>query len=340
MASVDLSDLDASLKNRKAKAKGLMVKKMTDGWGRMAGFQKLRVLDKIVLGSLSFKSLMQPGRKGTFNPKENAMKVQARIGQVRPAKIDLLIGEIERLELEATYFAEVEGTDGRDPSKFMFADHIWEYVIQSAGVDTLQAVWTGELNSSGTKAIDVCDGIVTMIDADIVSDELPEDLILVHSATNFVLGEDNIIAEMKNLVKLYRAKLPAYGYAPSVLYCAPERLSEYEFALEAAKGNVQTYNSFNQAILYFAKTIRIEPVLELAGTDFMTIMPEKNLLYLTDRADSKIDLESDYDKRDRSVALMADWHFAPNYYRSDIMVVNDLRARPTGAAPIVPGDDD
>lgn len=329
MASVDLSSLNSSLKHRKAKGEGLMVKKLTSGWDRVGGFKKLRVLDQIVLGSLSFASLAQPGGKGTFNPKANAMKVQARIGQVRPAKIDLLITEVERLELEATYFAEVQGTDGRDPEKFMFADHIWEYVVDMAGVDTMKGVWVGHLNSAGTSAVDVCDGLVTLIDADIVSDELPESLILTHSTSGFYIKEDNIIDEAKKLVKIFSNQLPAYAYKPAVFFCAPERVREYEFAvLEILKQSV-IYNSFNQIVLFFAKNIRFEPVLELAGTDFMAIVPEDNFIYLTDRKDTKIELDSDYNKRDRSVALMADWFYAPNYYRSDLIVTNDLRARPT-----------
>ena len=327
MGSVDLSALDASLKHRKAKGEGLMVKKMTSGWGKVGGFKKLRVIDQIVLGSMAFKSLAQPGGKGTFNPKANALKVQARIGQVRPAKIDLLITEVERLELEANYFAEIEGTDGRDPEKFMFADSIWENVVEMAGVDTLNAVWAGELNPTGTNAVDVCNGIVTLIDAAITSDELPESLILTHGA-NFVITQDNIIDEIKKLVKIYRTKLPAYGDTPSVLYLAPERIAEYQFALEEALGNVNTYNSFNQVIVYFQKNIRFEGVLALAGTDFMAIIPENNLVYLTDRKDAKTELESDYNKRDRSIALMADWWFAPEVYRMDIIAVNDLRDRP------------
>jgi len=326
MASVDLSALDASLKTRKTAGKELMVKKITDGWGKIGGFKKLRVLDQIVLGSLTFDSLAQPGGKGTFSPKNNAVKVAARIGKVRPAKIDLLFGEPERLQLEATYFAEVEGTNGRDPEIFIFADHIWEHVVAMAGKDTLRGVWRGDYNAAGTTAVDVVDGILTLVDADIVSEELPEDLILQH-AIDYVLGENNIIKEFKDLVKLFRSKLPAYAYEPATLFCAPERLSEYEFALETLNGQVNTYNSFNQAVLYFAKNIKIEAVIDLAGTDFCMITPDGNLLYLTDRAADKVDLESDYNKRDRSIALMADWHYAVNYYRSDLIVCNDLRAR-------------
>jgi len=329
MASVDLSALDASLKHRKAKGAGLMKKKMTDGWGKVKGFQKLRVLDQIVLGSLSFKSLAQPGAKGTFNPTANALKVQARIATVKPAKIDLLITEVERLQLEATYFAEIDGTDGRDPEKFMFADHIWEFVVEQAGIDTLSGIWNGVYNASGTTAVDVVNGLVKLVDIDVISDELPETLILAHSTSGFYIQESNILAEVKAMVKLYRTKLPAYAYSPATFFCAPERVAEYEFALEAALGQVNTYNSFNQTVVYYAKNIRFEPVADLAGTDFMAIIPDGNILYLTDRKGDKVELDSDYNKRDRSVALMADWWYAPNYYRADLIVTNDLRARPT-----------
>lgn len=331
MASVNIAALDASLKHRKAAAQKLMVKRMTAGWDKLRGFRKLRVLDRIVLGSLVVKSLAQPGAKGAFNPKANALEVSARIAQVRPAKIDLLITETERLELEANYFAEVEGTNGRDPMKFMFSDYVWEYVVEQAGIDTVQAVWTGDLNPSGTNAVDICDGIVPLIDADIVSGALPETLIQTHSDAEFFLSEDNIIEEIKALVKIFRTKLPAYAYQPATLYLAPERLTEYEFALESLNGEKNTYNAFKQQVLYFAKNIVLEPILELAGTDFMAIVPNDNVVYLTDRQADKIELNSDYQVRDRSLALVADWWFAPNYVRADIMAVNDLRERPVEA---------
>lgn len=330
MASVDLSQLDNSLKVRKAKGVSLMTKKLTDGWGKLAGFKKLRVTDELPLGSIVMQSMTQPGGKGTFNPKTNVLKVEARIAKVRPAKIDLLIGEPERKELEATYFAEVQGTNGRDPENFWLADHLWESVVQMAGVDTLKGVWGGVLNPTGTNAVDVCNGIVTLIDLDITSGDLPEELILEHAAGYF-LQESNIIKEFKDLSKIYRSKLPAYAYLPATLYCAPERLSEYEFAVEALNGDKNTYNSFNQPVLYWAKNIKIEAVIELAGTDFVTITPDDNLVYATDRSSDAVELESDYSKRDRSIALVADWDFTPNYYRSDLFVVNDLRARPVGA---------
>lgn len=330
MASVDLSALDSSLLHRKAAAQKLMVKKLTAGWSKLGAFRKLRVLDRIVLGSLVTKSIAQPGAKGAFNPKDDVIKVEARIAQVRPAKIDFVVTELKRLELEATYFAEVEKTDGRDPSKFWLADHIWEHLIESAGIDTLSAVWKGVLNPSGTDAADICDGIVTLKDADILSGATPEELIQVHSAADFTLEEDNIIPEIKALVKLFKKKLPAYAYAPATLSLSPENLSNYEFALEAmnSSANHMIYNQFGQSLVYFAKNIKLNPVLDLAGTDFMMIEPDDNMVYLTDRKADKVELDSDYSKRDRSIALVSDWWFAPNYVRSDIGVINDLRERP------------
>lgn len=342
MASVDLSALDVSLLHRKAAAQKLMVKKLTAGWSKLNTFRKLRVLDRIVLGSLVSKSILQPGAKGAFNPKDDVVKVEARIGQVRPAKIDFLITEQKRLELEATYFAEVEKTDGRDPSKFWLADHIWEHLIEQAGIDTLKAVWVGDLNPAGTNPVDICDGIVTLKDADIVSGATPEELILAHSAADFTIEEGNILEEVRKLVKLYREKLPAYGYAPATLYWSPENQSRYEFAVEAhfKNSNHLIYNQFGQALLYFAKNIKLEPVLDLAGTDFMMIEPDDNMVYLTDRKGDKVELDSDYSKRDRSIALVGDFWFAPNYVRSDIGVINDLRERPDTAPVVDPEEDE
>ena len=95
-------------------------------------------------------------------------------------------------------------------------------------------------------------------------------------------------------------------------------------------GNKNTYNAFNQPVLYWATNIAIEPTPELAGSDICLLTPDENLVFLSDRTEDGIVLDTDYSKRDRSIAIVGDMKFAPNYHRSDLIAVNDLRARPAG----------
>ncbi|WP_353720299.1 hypothetical protein [Dyadobacter sp. 676] len=331
MPSIDLGGLDSSLKVRRDGARTLFTERMTDGWGQLAGFQKLRTTDEAVLGSMIGQSLLQPGAKGTFNPKQNVLKASARIAKVRPGKIDLLIGQPEAQQLEATYWAQVDGHNAKNPEDFMFADHVWSWCIGQTGEDVLAAVWNGTLNSAGTNAVDVVNGILKLIDDDIASDDIPESMIFTHSEAGFFLKEENIIAEFKGLSKIYRTKLPRYAKVPATLRCAPERASEYLFACLEAFGEKNIYNEFQQPVLFWDKSIAIEPVLDWAGTDTVMITPNENLVFCSDRTDDGIQLDSDYSKRDRSIAIVGDIRFAPNYHRSDLIVVNDLRARPAGA---------
>lgn len=330
MPSIDLSGLDASLRVRRDGARSLFIKKMIDGWGRLQGFQKIRTTDEAVLGSLLIESLLQPGAKGTFNPKENAIKAEARIGKVRPGKVDLLITQPLAQQLENTYFAQIEGHQAKNPEDFMFADHIWQMLITRAGKDIMQAVWNGSLNSAGTNPVDVVNGLIKLIDDDIASDDIPESMILTHSAADFHLNEDNIVEELKKMTKIYQNELPDYAYEPATMRLSPARVSDYEFAMMELVGEKRIYNQFNQPTLLWAPHIKLEATPELAGSDFIGLAPDENFVFQSDRTEDGIVLDTDYSKRDRSIAIVGDIKFASNYHRSDLIVTNDLRARPAG----------
>jgi hypothetical protein len=125
--------------------------------------------------------------------------------------------------------------------------------------------------------------------------------------------------------------LPAYAEKEVELYLPPQAKTAYDFALENAKGQSKIYNAFKQEVLYFAPNVRFNTQAGLGGTDFMSMTPKENMVYLSSRQDDAIELTSDYSVRDRSIALVADGKCAPNYVRADLQIVNDLRARPVGA---------
>ncbi|GAB3911581.1 hypothetical protein GCM10028803_53390 [Larkinella knui] len=333
MSAIKLNQLDASLKKRRERNRELLIKAIVSGWGALKMFRKLRVNDEIPLLSLYTKPLMQPGIKGTFNPKDDAINFEARIAKVRPFKVDLLIDEPKRAEMEASYLGEVDGTDGRDPEKFPFSDFIFDSLSNQLGFDlSVTAVWKGILNSAGTAPQDCFNGIPKLVDDAIVSGEVPEENVLEHSTSGFFLSEDNILDEVKKLYKRAKKNLPAYtGTKGLVCLMSPMAKLAYSFAVEEANGTKRTYNAFKQEVLYFAPEVPIEEIDGLAGTDFMAITLLDNLVYCSPQDNEKIDLQTDYNVRDRSIAIVADGKASVNFVRGDLFVVNDLRARPAGA---------
>lgn len=330
--SVKLSQLDASLKRRREKNKEMFVKAVINGYSYLQGFRRLRVIDEIVLSTMYTSALLQPGGKGTFNPKDDVVTFEARIGKVRPFKVDVLIDEPKRLELEASYLGEVDGGDGRNPLDFPFADYIFEGLINQVGEDFgVSALWKGQLNSAGTTPKDVFNGFIKLDDDAILTDEIPEENVIVHSAADFFITEDNVIAEIKRMWKRYVKQLPAYADKPVEFFLPQHIKTAYDFALEKANGQVRTYNQFKQETLYFAPNVRFNTQPGLGGTDFMKMTPKDNMVYLSSRQEDVIDLDTDYAKRDRSIAIVADGKAAPNFVRGDIVIVNDLRERPAAA---------
>ncbi|MGV3560758.1 hypothetical protein [Larkinella arboricola] len=333
MSAIKLSQLDASLKKRRERNRELLIKSLVSGWGALKMFRRLRVNDEIPLLSLYTKPLMQPGVKGTFNPKDDVFNFEARIAKVRPFKVDLLIDEPKRAELEASYLGEVDGTDGRNPEDFPFSDFIYDGLNQQLGFDlTVTAAWKGVLNSAGTTPQDCFNGVVKLVDDAIGTDEIPEANVLVHSQEDFFLTEENILDDVKKLYKRAKKNLPAYtGKNGLVCLMSPMAKVAYNFAVEAANGAKRTYNSFKQEVLYFAPEIPIEEVDGLEGTDLMAITLKDNLVYCSPQDNEKIDLQTDYSVRDRSIAIVADGKACVNFVRGDLIIVNDLRTRPADA---------
>lgn len=332
MSAIKLTKLDESLKKRRELNRDVLRKKVVDGWGYLQGFRRLRVIDEIVLSTLLTQALLQPGGKGTFNPKAEVASFEARIGKVRPWKVDVLIDEPKREAMEASYLGEIEGTDGVDPTKYPFADFISNALIEQVGNDFgVSALWKGVLDSTGTDPQDVFNGFLKLYDADILSDDIPEGNVITHSQANFFINEDNVLAEVKRMYKRFVNVLPAYAEANIEFFMPRHIKTAYDFALENAKGQSKIYNAFKQEVLYFAPNVRLNTQAGLGGTDFMSMTPKENMVYLSSRQDDAIDLDSDYNKRDRSIALVADGKCAPNYVRADLQIVNDLRARPAGA---------
>ncbi|UHG93317.1 hypothetical protein LQ777_10535 [Spirosoma oryzicola] len=283
------------------------------------------------------QALLQPGGKGKFDPKDDVVSFEARIGKVRPWKVDVLIDEPKRLSMEASYLGEIEGSDGIDPTKYPFADFISSALIEQIGNDFgVSALWKGVLDSTGTDPQDVFNGFLKLYDDAILTDEIPEGNVIAHSQANFFINEDNVIAEVKRMWKRFVRVLPAYANGPVEFFLPTHVKTAYDFALENAKGQSKIYNAFNQEVLYFAPNVRLNTQAGLGGTDFMSMTPKENTVYLSSRQDDAIELTSDYDVRDRSIALVADGKCAPNFVRGDIQIVNDLRTRPA----IADADDD
>lgn len=333
MSSVKLSELNASLKVRREKNRELMIKAVVAGFGYLQGFRRLRVIDEIVLSSLYTKSLLQPGGKGSFDPKADVINFEARIGKVRPWKADMLIDEPKRLELEASYLGEIEGTDSTiDPLNFPFSDYIYQALRDQLGEDFgVSALWKGILNSAGTNPQDVFNGYIKLIDDAILTDEIPEANVIVHSASDFVITEDNVIEEFKRMWKRFVKVLPAYTDKPVEFFVPSHAKTAYDFAIESKNGQMRTYNQFKQEVLYFAPNVRLNSQPGLGGTDFMKMTPTGNMVYLSSRQDDAIDLQTDYNVRDRSIAIVTDGKAAPNFVRGDLIIANDLRDRPAGA---------
>ncbi|WP_080239061.1 hypothetical protein [Spirosoma rigui] len=332
MSGVKLTQLDASLKKRREKNRDLLVKAVVNGFGYLQGFRRLRVIDEIVLSTMYTKSLLQPGGKGAFNPKADVVNFEARIGKVRPWKVDVEIDEPTRLQMEASYLGEIEGNDGLNPLDFPFADYIYKGLTDQIGEDFgVNALWKGVLNGAGTNPQDVFNGFIKLDDDAILSDEIPEANVIVHSAADFFINEDNVIAEFKRMWKRYVKQLPAYADKDVEFFLPSHIKTAYDFALEKANGQTRTYNQFKQEVLYFAPNVRLNTQAGLGGTDYMSMTPKENMVYLSSRQDDAIDLTTDYNVRDRSIAIVADGKAAPNFVRGDLKIVSDLRDRPAAA---------
>ncbi len=255
--------------------------------------------DRVYLTEAFVTDVLQPGDKDTFDPKANTFGFKTRKASVSPAKIDQLMTKTKILQWYKTYMGQVKG--GKyNPETYPFEEYIISKIVDSAKSNLRNALWNAVANPTGNSSLDLFDGWLKQLNELILSDELPEDNIILNGGATV----SNIIDETDKLVDLIPDE---YLYHPDMVCVCSGQFSRTYDKGYAAKYTAAPYNGqYEQGkVLGTDIPFIIEPSLRNYSFPFFTL--KGNLAYLYDDESAQVDLTVDYDKRTRSIAYVADF---------------------------------
>jgi hypothetical protein len=269
--------------------------------------------DEVVLTEIFVESITQPGNKDTFDPKK-AIGFKTRKGKVRPAKVDVLFTKKRIMGLYKTYMSGVKSLK-YNPEVLPFESYIMDLIMKSSQADLRRTLFWGEFDENGTDTLDCFDGLITQILADIASGKIPSANVV---DTN-VITNNNAVAEYEKIM----AEIPSnYFYGDMV--CLTNRKMKKKYADDyRSKYNGANYNAGYDKD--FLEGSNIEFVIEpnLDGFDRPLFVPKNNIIMLYDDESAMTDMQVDYDKRTRSIAVVSDYQAGVGYGIAELLWTND-----------------
>jgi hypothetical protein len=261
--------------------------------------------DSVILTDRFVKSVLQPGNKKAFTPKDDVYGFKSVRAYVRPAKVDILIDEDERLRLWKTYLGMMYA--GKfDPKSYPFEQFVTEDLEQQAREDVAVAIWHGSENPTGNEPIDVCDGYMKRINT-FIADGTCGDPIEVTGGLTPENMKDVLEAGLKS-------HIPAkYRNHKNLTYISdPESVVTYRESV-AKKYPTHAFNNEYGVNKLWGRNTGFTTVDHFVNPDddlnpiqgFFTLTG--NLAYLYDFDSSKAKLTADYSARDRSLAYVSDF---------------------------------
>lgn len=254
--------------------------------------------DEVVLTNLEVGDVVQPGGKDTFNPTANAVKFKARIGKVRPLKVDLQFLHSKIMALYKSYLGQVRSKQ-IDPTVIPFEEYITARVLAKIQENIrVQTIFNGVYNAAGSGPLDVADGLRTQILAAIAAGDVPAGNII----DTAVITASNSVAETEKII----AGIPdAEFYDGLICVCSRAYKTNYEADYRQKYGTLP-YNSgqLKSSIVGTDIPFVVEP--GLTGFTRPIFTKPGNLVYLYDDLKGADTLAVDYAKRTRDIAWVMD----------------------------------
>jgi hypothetical protein len=246
------------------------------------------VVDRIPLPLLETSQLLQPGRKGTWDPINDAVELSARLLQTRPIKIDL---EIKPQELYASYLGTIRQKRLTDPTyELLFEEFIMNSIIAQAQKDiALEIGWRGVYNPTGTLPKDCLDGMIQIIRAAQVAGDLPSSNIAITGTIN----NTNAVGEFEKVF----SKLPGYMMGQNMYcYCSYELMRDYLEDYRSSYGSLPYNGDFVKAKAD-GYDIFFKPQIGITRSDLIVVTHEKNFFYGMDSSSAMNELTVEKEKR-------------------------------------------
>lgn len=272
------------------------------------------VKDEIPLMELLVDDILQPGGKDAFSPTANAVKFKSRIGKTRAGKIDLEFTNSTIVALHKSYLGAVEG--GRvDPYVLPFEAYIFDAIIKRGRKNLIEAAFKGVYNAAGTSKLDVMDGLLTIVAADITAGNIP--------AANITAGAILTSANAKDEVDKIADKIVAntdYTGEDYLIIMGADKARMYAQDYQASVGAVPYNTEFKKT---FVDGTNIEIVSEpfMNSTNRILAVPKDYLLWMYDVPNGSESII--VEKQKRNIDILLDVNVGVNYPIAEKVFVNN-----------------
>lgn len=265
------------------------------------------VKDEYPLPNLMVGDLLQPSDYVNFAPKNNALNFDSRTLKVRPFKADLLIFP---QEFEKTWLAHARRGKGTFTKENMpFYQFLMTKIIEKIKRELRYATWKGVYNAAGTAYLDICDGYLAKIAADITAGGI------VPVVTGAVTAA-NVIAS----IEATAAGLGVdYKDQPGKCIVSPTLFGWYVKSTETAVGRHMGFNELSGGTnepgqnRVFLRGTNIELISEPAfgASQRIVVSTDNNLVAGTDSLSEINDIK--VQEFNRSIKLLLDGKWGVDY---------------------------
>ncbi|MEM7163758.1 MAG: hypothetical protein AAF487_15125 [Bacteroidota bacterium] len=280
MSVLTISNLATKLRENLKDNPNIFVRKMVSMVSALDYFTVYDdVEDQIDLTQMITGDPLQPGNRGSFQPKANVIDFKARIGKVQNCEIATKFSEANIESLYRSHLAKKRQSKKSNPYDMPFADLMVQKILES-GSNSLRrnALYKGALNAAGTTGSDIFDGVLTHIAADIIATNIPAGNIFNGAA----ITSSNAEAQVNGVRDLVISQNPEYMNEDLVCLMAPENKMHYWENYQANHGSLPYNTSFEKRAIEGLPNCPIIDEIGLVGSDRVIITTRGNLAFMVD----------------------------------------------------------
>jgi len=268
------------------------------------------VTDQLALTQMFVSSVLQPGGKDTFDPKDT-VGFKNRIGQVRDCKIDYTLTPTMINAMWKGYLGRIAKSTRENVYDVPFQQYIIDKLAEKAKEEMhLEAVFKGVYNADKKTANRVFNGLLPLISQDGII-----------SAKNIYEGaaitQTNAIDQLEGIADLVPSHLINKDL---VMLVEPTTAKYYNRDYRATYGTKQDYAGFTHTTLD-GTNITIVPEPGLADTGAIITTLRNNIVWMTGPLGGGPN-SFVVEKHRRNVDIMADFQAAPDFAIAEYVWVN------------------
>ncbi len=326
---VDVSALSADLQKSKKEYEKIFGLKMASGFEAKKDFVVLGIDQEIELIRDELGNITQPGRTGVTNFSTGFIGQKARIGKLKPAKVDLKFTEEELYKLRVSYLGRREPGDPRDINSLAGRNYIMGRVYARIGKEVNRAIFKGVENraTGATGGLNLFDGLGFKVTEGYttVASGGKEDIPAGNKVGSAVtISEATVIGEVSKMVDLIVSNedLVEYMEDSASFFVNPQHFVWINNALDSALSNgsrVVTKRG-NQLFLNALPNTEIKPRTWMIGVNNMLWTLDGNLFYL--HQDVETDIPNiKFQEVDRDLKILIDFEVNVEYADGRLIVL-------------------